>query len=507
MRGLRDRAMKKTAPTPAWTADRFALLSLALFVVMAAHASRGYWLGDFWEHASCLRELIAHPFSPTHPQFALKAPSAYFSPYLVASAVAARLAGLGAMRILPLLGLVNLALLLLGIRAFVERMFPKEDRGLISFYFLLFMLVLWGRNPWIWSSFFHLNTLGDVLPYPSTFAMALSFAALALFLGFQREGGAGRLLAVSLLLAAVLTTHPSTAITLCALLAALEAGRAEPSLRGAAALAGAVGLAFALALAWPYYPFIDLLRGAQAAEFHETSRVLYDRPFAQLWPALIGLYPLWRRWQADRRDPLALAAASLGLLYLYGWASGRWGYGRCVSHLAILLQLAAAQWAARLESERRPAYAAVLALTLYSAWGFRLAVRDAFSGSQYSYDRSPFLSRLPGLAGPDDVILSDAGTNWIVTAFAGRVVSYDLPLYWVPDLAQRRADAARFFAAGTPCPERAGTIRKYGAKFLLLNAASVPAARELSGVLRTWGEPVYEDGNFLMVRVKPRIGC
>ncbi|MFI5348156.1 MAG: hypothetical protein ACHQ2Z_01310 [Elusimicrobiota bacterium] len=501
--------MTKTAAAARSGPNRFVILCTALIVVMAAHASRGYWMGDFWEHASCLRELIAHPFSPSHPQLALKTPSAYFSPYLVAAALAARLAGLGAMKALPLMGLANLALLLLGIRAFVGRMFPKEDRDRISFYFLLFMLVLWGRDPWVWSSFFHLNSLGAVLPYPSTFALALSFAALPLFLRFQRDGGAGRLLTISVLLAAALTTHPSTAITLCVLLAALEAGRDKPSLRGAAALAGAGGLALLLALAWPYYPFADLLKGAQGAEFHANSRILYDRPFAQLWPALIGLYPLWLRWRSNRRDPLVIAVASLGLLYLFGWASGRWGYGRSLSHAVILLQLAAAQWAARLESERprSPAFVAVLALTLYSAWGFRGAVREAFSGSSLSYDRSPFLSRLPGLAGPDDVVLSDAGTNWIITAFAGRVVSYDLPLYWIPDLDQRRADAARFFAAGTPCADRAGLIHKYAAKFVLLNASSVPAARELIGVLRSWGDPVYEDGNFLMVRVRPAISC
>jgi alpha-1,6-mannosyltransferase len=411
------------------------------------------------------------------------------------------------MKALPLMGLANLALLLVAIRFFVAELFPEEDRDRISFYFLLFMLVLWGRNPWVWSSFFNLSALGYVLPYPSTFAMALSFVGLALFLRSQRDGGAGLLIALSAIVAVVLTTHPSTSITLYVMLAALEAGRSEPSPRGFAALAAALGAALVLALLWPYFPLFGILDRAQAVEFHANSRVLYERPLAQMWPALIGLYPLWLRWRADRRDPLALAATGLGLLYLYGWASGRWGYGRCISHLVLLLQLAAAQWAARLESERRRAYAIVLSLTLYAAWGFRPAVREAFSGSSMSYDRSPLLSRLPGLAGPKDVILSDSGTNWIITAFAGRVVSYDLPLYWVPDLAQRRADAARFFAAGTPCQERADIVRKYGAKFLLLNRSSAPAARELDGLFRQWGDLVYEDGNFLLARVKPTLGC
>lgn len=497
-------------PIPvALAADRFVVLGLALLVVMAAQASRGFWIGDFWQHAACLRELILHPFSPSHPQFALQAPSAFFSPYLVAVALAAKAAGLGAMKALPLAGLFNLGLLLFAMRAFVAQTFPDESADSVSFYFLLFMLVLWGRDPWVWSSFFQ-GVLGDSLPYPSTFAMALTFGALALYQSWQKNSVIARLAAVSAATAAVFLTHPSTGITLCVLLLAFELGRSpKVSGPGLAALFGALVAALLLACAWPYYPFKDLLTGSQSAEFHANSRVLYEHVLARTWPASIGLYALWLRRRENRRDPLLLAAGGLALVYVYGWASGLWGYGRSISHLVIILQLAAAQWAARLE-KRSPlslGYAALLGGTLYGAWGFRSPIREAFAGSKYSYENSPILSKLPELAGPRDVIFSDAGTNWVVPAFAGRVVSYDWPLYWVPDLAQRRADTALFFAKGTACVLRAGLLKKYDAKYLLLNGSAVPMASRLVPLLRRWGDQVYSDNNFLMVRLKSSLAC
>ena len=53
---------------------------------------------------------------------------------------------------------------------------------------LLFLLFLWGSDPWTFSGFFHLRSLSLVLPYPSTFATALALAALAAFPRLARTG-------------------------------------------------------------------------------------------------------------------------------------------------------------------------------------------------------------------------------------------------------------------------------------------------------------------------------
>ncbi|MBS1668452.1 MAG: hypothetical protein JST58_13835 [Bacteroidetes bacterium] len=45
----------------------------------------------------------------------------------------------------------------------------------------------------------------------------------------------------------------------------------------------------------------------------------------------------------------------------------------------------------------------------------------------------------------DDIVLSDAQSNWIIPSFNGKVIWSIHPLYWLNDIYQRRADVKSFF--------------------------------------------------------------
>ena len=191
---------------------RYAFLSAAVALLMVVQSSKRLWTGDFWEHAAVVRELATNPVSPRHPQILSDAPHAFYSPYTVFAGWVSRATGLDSFRTLAVLGMANLALLLSALWVFSVALLRRREA---AFYVLLFTLVLWGRQAWDCSGFFHLHVLGYVLPYPSTFAAALALFAASGYCRMLRTGNHLWLIPVALAGLIVALTHPPTFIFFC----------------------------------------------------------------------------------------------------------------------------------------------------------------------------------------------------------------------------------------------------------------------------------------------------
>jgi hypothetical protein len=188
--------------------DRVRLFAVALAVLVfcALHAWRGFWVSDFWEHAAVVRELAVRPFSPRHPILAVDATHAFFSPYHLAIALAARATGATPISALAIAGLVNIVLLVFALRRFLVRLLPEGAHA--TPYALVFIILLWGRDAWQWSGFLHFDFLGFVTPYPSTFAAAGMFLGLSLLLDALDHGRARSFGGIAILVAVCVITHP-----------------------------------------------------------------------------------------------------------------------------------------------------------------------------------------------------------------------------------------------------------------------------------------------------------
>ena len=61
------------APSGGWPPrHRYALLALVVLVLTGIQTLNGQWSTDMWEHVAVVRELIAHPFDPSHPLVLLR---------------------------------------------------------------------------------------------------------------------------------------------------------------------------------------------------------------------------------------------------------------------------------------------------------------------------------------------------------------------------------------------------------------------------------------------------
>jgi hypothetical protein len=464
---------------------------------MGLHVANGQWIGDFWEHAAVVRELAANPFSPRHPLLLSYAPHAFYSPYAVALGLISRLANLSPITTLAAAGIANLALFLYALRRFARNVLAHKTA---DFYVLLFTLLLWGRSPWAFSGFFHLGTLGYNLPYPSTFATAAALLLLVAAMRFNRGGDRRLLLVVGLGAAVVLITHPFTFIFLAVTLVALPASGQRPAVNYAL-LAGVFGFCLLAAVAWPYFPFLKL---AISSPFHEVNRALYSGVLRQIWPALPGLLPMAWRFRADPRDPLTWSFVGLCLVYLAGYATQRWGFGRVMPFIVLLLHLALADWISGLEAKTRFPQLAVTGLVTGCLLIFayqplaRPALQRAAPGQVSTYAGLTFIGQYTGQY---DVVLADNSSSWFVPALGGKVVATFRPLAFIPDYEARQQAAARFFDSRTSPAERQAILKEYRVNFLLMSKTLYENDESFLAALAGMGKRVYCDESFLLVAV------
>ena len=487
--------------------DRLRLLAVALgaLVLCTVYVWRGDVSSDFWEHAAVVRELSVRPFSPRHPLFSVDATHAYFSPYLLTVALAARATGASAMSALAAAGLVNLLLLIVAFRRFLVRLLPQGEAA--APYALMFAFFLWGKNPWMWSGFLHIAMLGYNVPYPSTPAAAAMFLAFALLLDALDRGRRLAYIGIAVLLSLCLTVHPPTAIVLVVGLAGLFLARVKDGfLTNGLLLTGAVGVGAAGAVAWPYFPVLQLFI-AQPPEFHDWSGVFYQDVPSQIWPALVALPVLLWRLRKDRRDPLVLFAALLGVIYAVGGLTGKYGLGRVIAYIVLLVQVAlavaVATWESRLPPRRAwlaPACTLIALLALFEYTRPPLPRLRRYERPLW-YTADSILKPVH----PGEVVLADSRTSYMVPVLTGGyVVAWRHPVYWIPDHAERRAAQDGFFATATDA-ERRAVIARYRVRWILLNRREVHLRPEEETRLMALGCTVAERGP--LVLLDPQRSC
>ena len=433
---------------------RVEVLASAVLAVVLLHAAHGHWIGDFWEHSAVVRELMTHPAHPRHPLLLLDAPHAFANPYALVVAMLSRITGMSSVAGLTAAGLVNLLMLFVALRVFARR-FAAAHATAVSFYLLLFMLLLWGEDPWEFSGFFHVNVLNHTLAYPSACAFWVSLLLLALNAKRIAEGRPRLLLLIAPMSAFVLLVHPPVFLFVATGLVAMTLdapSRRAEMLTAVVALAGAV----IVALAWPYFPLWQLLTGGSAA-FNANNAAMYAQPLLRTYPAIVGVPLLAIEARRTGRWSMAAWVAMLLGLYAFGFVSASYNYGRVIFFIVFLLQFEIARFVAQLESRleergmRGSWYvvtaASLIACMLLSARSLLSAARDVLWATRSDAGYG-FLRRDVGQC---DVMMADMRTGWIAASFGGKLVSAQHPLAFVSEGEQqaRRADVRRFFDAAT----------------------------------------------------------
>src|SRR5262245_10627122 len=208
----------------------------------------GQWSTDMWEHVAVVRGLIDDPFRTTPPLTLLD------TPYTVTLGVLGHLLGVDAITILSMAAIANLMLLFVVVRLFVVEATANERA---AFWGVVLILLMWGFSRLGFRGFFNLNSIGFVLPYPSTFATAIALLTLTAALRALRDRSALHFIAVAAGTACVVLVHPITGAWLAIGLLAVAVSRARTWRDWVWLLGVASGVGLASTVLWPYYSIFD----------------------------------------------------------------------------------------------------------------------------------------------------------------------------------------------------------------------------------------------------------
>ncbi len=498
---------------------RLVFVACTLTTGILIYATSGIFYGDFWEHAALVTYLVKDPVAIGHPFFHIAAPHAFLSPYIAFVALASVVFSVAPLYALASFGTINFCLFVVGIFLWLKQIHPTHW-GTSCTYALLAILLLWGTDPWGYSGFFHFRVISDVLPYPSTFALALTFIALAInsFSALQ-----SKLIwqpVVFVLFWVVLLTHPLTSIFFaCGLVAQLWCVAPSQLVR-TIVLQFCYGLvAIGLATQWPYYSIIELASGAGDV-YHPENKSMYMDVLARIWPTLVAL-PLASWAIKDRAgQSVILIILMLTGVYIYGGLTEKYSFGRVISIIMILMQILIAVGLARLEiwaTDRLPALRILIPVALFSSllylsmpWLVATSTRALTIVNsirlgrpislQHSYKDLLFLEQQ---VDAKSVVLSDINTSWIVPSIRGKVVGALHPQAFVPDQRQRFDDVNTFFEPTTSIQQQITIAKKYHVDFLLINKEATPQYQELANRFTgdDKGKITYTSNKYILIKL------
>jgi len=454
---------------------------------------------DYWEHSATLNVLLENSWHPKNPHLVSDASSPRFVPLFILAALIGKVFGLDALGAMGVVTLLNTTLFLIGIFCFFRTYF-RDARA--SLYGLIVCFASWQDGPHF-SNVYQLKIFFSTAAYPSTTALGLSLIGFTLLLrALRAQGGWRSMLGLSPLWAALIVTHPLTAVMgLCgAGLLALT----EPALAWKTRLRAVLGLALGLVLAclWPYFSLRGVLHGGGK---EEVDAILQSLAATDAEPTG-RLHPFYR--ESSLRGALGYAIAafpvclwlmirrrhwfiSLGALSMFIPFVINARYTLPLGHrfllLAIFFLQVALVWLLLLFTPRAPeairritsgklAYvsAALVALALaWPAWTNAQAALGRFEASvRRLRGEGPnvrYARAVAEVAGKNAVILADARTSWPLPTFGPKVL---LLLHGNPlleDDAQRGAAVGQFLRRGRQYDrQRRQIVQRYGVTHVLL---------------------------------------
>ncbi len=497
--------------------NRYFLLFLFLLFKVAIQVTNGIWYGDFWEHTAVTQKLIESSETLSHPLFNIQAPHAFISPYHWIVALFTKHTNINVIDSLAIFGILNFCLFIFCLKFFIQSFEPKVPR-FTNFYALLFILFLWGNEPWGFSGFFYFELLANVLPYPSTFAAAISLVGLGL--GFQLIGAHSitKQLLLILISTLVLLSHPLTFIFLASglLCQALTSKQIFPAI---AERLTVFLFATCIAMLWPYYSIFALLTGAGDV-YHPSNQSMYSDVLIKVWPVLVLSPLLCLVIKNKGTHPVFLHLLTLIAVYLLGWFTGKYSYGRDITFIVILIQILLASQFAHFEMQfshsfPRAIYTyrvslGIILLCLASSWLYPTFTRSLtilnslISGrtvsNQHMYKNLTFL---PQYIDKGSVVLSDLDTSWLIPSFGGKVIGALHVQAFVPDDEQRRSDLIDFFADEASIAQRQSIIQKYKPNYFLIDRFAIKKWKTLLNSVDSFSKTtqVYENDQYLLFKL------
>jgi alpha-1,6-mannosyltransferase len=231
----------------------------------------------------------------------------------------------------------------------------------------------------------------------------------------------------------------------------------------------------------------------------------------RIFPALVGLPFLALRFRADRRDPLAWLFGGLSAVYVVGYVTARYTLGRELPYVMVCFDVALAIGIAEYLSRRRDPSPTLRWLARVPARGIVaiclipvvLLGSTAVVGVLTTGETHADVERLAKLTGQYDVVLADQASYPAVPTWGGKLVAWNGALAFIPDIVERRSQAAAFFDPSETLAQRLALLRQYSVRWVLYDRGGAASTAAFDESISQWGTPyaTSPDGAFVLIQV------
>lgn len=459
------------------------------------------WVSDYWEHRAVLQELFRSPFKPEHPILNVQSPHAFYSPYWVGVAFVGKTLSLSPSTVINLVAICNLLLFICSVWVLSKLFVKYEDQVKAFALLLLALLFFWGVRPPYYSSFYHFISLPYSAAYPSTFTFSLSVFSASLFSLILNKKLQIQIVLPLLLLSSclnfvILLSHPLTyffcfSLYLCLYLqtySTKKLNRLIPVINvnlfcGVAVFA--VPLFFAKF--WSYFPFYDLfLNTSINNRFHTDSAVLYKNLLVSYFPLILPFSILLISSVNKSKEDFIFGTVILflAIVYVYGFLTDSFGYGRVVSFGVIWLQMYLVRKVLMLTRKLKMilVIASVVlaapfviisikiigttALTTHSDY-LEMKADSVFEKTNPSSIAIHRLLFVQEYLKNGELVICDPFSSRYIPGLGGKVISNQYADYWVSERETRIDDLSLFFKT-SDSSTRFKILKKYKPSYILL---------------------------------------
>lgn len=481
----------------------FFIVAALVIVIESINILKGNWQSDFWEHSSAIKVLSENLFNPSHPYLKLNISHPFFSPYNITVAAFAKVAHLNSIQALSFMAFFNLVFLLFSFYRFCLSLF-NDKANMIAALSLIFILFFWGQAPFGWSGFYHFMVFHYVLPYPSTFAMALTFLILSILIkNFQLTYFDRTTPWIILLSTIVFITHPNTGIVLFILIIGLNFSYSDKALKFTLLRSSSlIGTTILLSFLWPYFNMYSVLFGYNN-EFSISWERLYHGEPRIAWPLFTVIPGIFLMNKNRISSFLLISIAMMSGLFVAGYLFNIYGFSRLISAIMMFTQILIAYFIVNFlshKSAKGNAYAFFIGVCfLVCIFLNRKLISESLNlPSGHFYKNYEFLREK---IKKDDLVLSDLNSSLGIPSFNGKVIAIRKPIYWVNDIKERREALNAFFANETTDTIRKVILQKYKPDYVLLDLDRVNPTPSFINWLEQQGQIVYKTDKIELLHV------
>lgn len=484
---------------------KYLIFSVSLTLFFIFYNAKNDWKADFWEHAATIKELSINPVHPNNPIINSNAPHAFFSPYHLGLALLVKFTNITVVKALYFFSIINLILLLSGIYLFYRDSVQRDEK---SFYTILFFIFLWSGVPPSWSGFLGFNAIIYSLPYPSTFSIALSFIVFyftkRILISDDTKKTGIYIPLVILINTIVILSHPITAfasVLVQATIIVVHSIRSKTFRFINYYIIVSISILLLLYI-YPYYNFFGLLGNSTDYDFQ--CRNFYLSYLFFVFLPLLFAGPLLVFNKTTYNTEKAIIFLLFLIIYFFGYFSGKYGFGRILSPIAMLCQIIIAEQMVKLEvsfntTNKKLFFVIITSLLLLS---FNNNIADAYK--QIRNTETPFYKYYQNLENfilPEQVVLCDYGSTFKVNTFGGKTVATYNPQYFEPRIYERRKNHDIFFGETTSSEERKNIIQKYKVDFILLQKKINKRDKTLEKFCESNYSKIYENEIFILFKI------